>query len=201
VNENILKLGLNGYSILVLTTQNDIDQYFKNINDKDYSTTICYDTDQPKTCSNHVCFSSNNKNGIISKCVQENDMPHDIQLIANNQMILPIAKLIHLTIETKVLMEDIDLTHNYQLNHNISYFCTFKQCNDPLMATELGDKIKAKYHLEDMLNFVSSIPEGTFGKSQSTTTPDSTSTEKTNNGNQCYSISFIAFVLLFFIAY
>jgi hypothetical protein len=69
------------------------------------------------------------------------------------------------------------------------------------MATELGDKIKAKYHLEDMLNFVSSIPEGTFGKSQSTTTTDSTSTDKTNNGNQCYSISFIAFVLLFFIAY
>jgi hypothetical protein len=185
------------FNISFIDIQNITDQYFKNIAEKDYSEKICYDTDQVKICPNHVCFSSNNKNGIINKCTKQNEMPDDMEKTMNYSEALFLSlQTIHLTIETNILMEDLEENINHQLNHDISYFCIFKQCNDPSIASELGDKIRAKYHLENMLNFVSWIPEGMFTKSTSKITFDSTSTEKTNNGNRYYSLSFIAFIFV-----
>jgi hypothetical protein len=190
------------FNINFINIKNDIHQYFQSIDNDDYSSSICYHMNNVDICPTRICYSSNYKNEIINKCPKKDELPTVMELkVGTEEMILKLTKMINLTIETKIFTNDlsrnINLTLIPQLNHKISYFCAFKQCNDPSISTGLVDKIKSIYNLEDMLNFVA---EETISKSMnhstSTTISYSTSTEKTNNANRVYSMSFFAFVII-----
>jgi hypothetical protein len=190
------------FNISFINIKNDLRQYFQSIDNNEYSSSICYHMNNVDLCPSRICYSSNYKNQIINKCAEKDELTISMKLQASmGEAALKLTKMINLTIETKIFTNDlwgnINLTLIPQLNHKISYFCAFKQCNDPSISTGIVDKIKSIYHLEDMLNFVNEeMISKSMNHSTSTTISYSTSTEKTNNANRVYSMSFIAFVII-----
>lgn len=213
------------FNINFIEYQNDIKEFFRTNDNDNYPSNTCYNMTKIEECSTSICYSLNNKGKVIAKCAEMDIIPSTIKLLIKN---MAWEKIVNVTILTTITMENFWQKDNsihsdqykHQLNHSISYFCGFNQCNSPTISEGLTNKINMIYDVKKMLNFVISTQDETnllsITHSTSTEMTDSanqfysmqgetnfipithsTSTEITDSGNQYYSISFIVFIFIY----
>jgi hypothetical protein len=152
-------------------------------------------------CSSSACYSSTNKDEVIAKCAERHEMSNVMRLIYSDAAEFLKSKVILLTINTIIMMENFWQEHNnihsyqdkHQLNHNISYYCTFNQCNSPTISEGLKNEINIKYDVTKMLDFILS----TQNETAFTWITPSNSTEIADGTNHFDSMSIIAFVFIY----
>jgi len=186
------------FNINFIQYQNDIKDFFRINDNDDYPSNSCYNMTKIEECSTSICYSLNNKGELIAKCAEMDIIPLTIKLLIKN---MAHQKMVNVTILTTIKMENFWQKDNsihsdqskHQLNHSISYFCGFNQCNIPNISQGLTNKINMIYDVKKMLNFLISMQDET------TFIPitDSNSTEMTDSANQFYSMSFIVFIFIY----
>jgi hypothetical protein len=193
-------------------SQYDIKYFFGMNDNDDYSSKTCYHINEMNECSTPVCYSSTSKDEVIAKCAEKHEVPMEMKLLISlNALTLSKLKTILLIINTTVMMENFWQEHNnihsyqdkHQLNHNISYFCIFSQCNSPTISEGLKNEININYDVTKMLDFILSTQNETafISSTQNETaftwiTP-SNSTEMPDSTNRFDSMSIIAFVFIY----
>jgi len=187
-------------------SQIDIKLFFDRNNNDDYSSKTCFHMNKVKQCSTPVCYSSTSKDEVIAKCLEKDELPKDMKLLSLpivDSTVLSKLKMIRLRIITTIMMENFWQENNniqsyqskHELNHNISYYCTFNECNSPTISEALKNEINIKYDVKQMLDFISSSTQNETDFI-SISPSNSTSTEIPDGTNRFDSMSIIDFLFI-----